>query len=37
MHVDYWKLNKRMVKDAYPLPRPDEAQDRLGELSVFPH
>ena len=33
--VDYRELNKRMVKDAYPLPRPDEAQDRLAGSAVF--
>jgi hypothetical protein len=33
--VDYRELNKRTVKDAYPLPRPDEAQDRLAGSSVF--
>ena len=33
--VDYRELNKRTVKDAYPLPRPDEAQDRLAGSAVF--
>ena len=33
--VDYRELNKRTVKDAYPLPRPDEAQDRLAGAAVF--
>ena len=33
--VDYRELNKRTTKDAYPLPRPDEAQDRLAGSSVF--
>ena len=33
--VDYRELNKRTVKDAYPLPRPDEVQDRLAGSSVF--
>ena len=33
--VDYGELNKRTVKDTYPLPRPDEAQDRLAGLAVF--
>ena len=33
--VDYCELNKRLVKDAYPLPRPDEAQDCLVGSTVF--
>ena len=33
--VDYRELNMRTVKDAYPLPCPDEAQDRLAGSSVF--
>ena len=33
--VDYRELNKRTVKDAYPLPRPDETQDRLAGSAVF--
>ena len=33
--VDYRELNKRTVKDAYPLPLPDEVQDRLSNSSVF--
>ena len=33
--VDYRELNKRTVKDAYPLPRPDEAQDHLSGSSIF--
>ena len=33
--VDYRELNKRTVKDAYPLPRPDEVQDRLMGSTVF--
>ena len=33
--VDYRELNKRTVKDANPLPRPDEVQDRLMGSTVF--
>ena len=33
--VDYQKLNKRTVKDAYPLPHPDEVQDRLAGSVIF--
>ena len=33
--VDYRELNKRTVKDAYPLPRPDEVQDRLMGSTIF--
>ena len=33
--VDYRELDKRAVKDAYPLPRPDEAQDRLMGSTIF--
>lgn len=33
--VDYRELNKRTVKDAYPLPRPDEVQDRLAGSVIF--
>ena len=33
--VNYQELNKGTVKDAYPLLRPEEAQDRLVELAVF--
>ena len=33
--IDYRELNKRTVKDAYPLPRPDEAQDCLAGSAVF--
>ena len=35
MCVDYRELNKRTVKDAYPLPRPDEVQDRLMGFTIF--
>ena len=33
--VDYRALNKNMVKDAYPLPLPDEVQDRLSGCGMF--
>ena len=33
--VDYRALNKQTVKDAYPLPRPDEVQDRLAGCTIF--
>ena len=33
--VDYRTLNKKTMRDAYPLPLPDEVQDRLGRATVF--
>lgn len=33
--VDYRELNKRTAKDAYPLPLPDEIQDRLHGSCVY--
>ena len=33
--VDYRALNKQIIKDAYPLPRPDEIQDRLAGCTIF--
>ena len=33
--IDYRELNKKTVKDAYPLPRPDEVQDRLSGSIIF--
>ena len=33
--VDYRELNKRTVKDAYPLPLPDEIQERLQGDAIF--
>eukprot|EP00731_Ephydatia_muelleri_P038690 Em0863g2a len=33
--IDYRELNKQTVNDAYPLPLPDEVQDRLSGSKVF--
>ena len=33
--IDYRELNKRTTKDSYPLPLPDEVQDRLAGSTVF--
>ena len=33
--VDYRALNKQSVRDSYPLPLPDEIQDRLTNATVF--
>ena len=33
--VDYRELNKRSTKDAYPLPLPDEVQNRLAGTKIF--
>ena len=33
--VDYRSLNKQTAKDSYPLPLPDEVQDRLAHAAVF--
>ena len=33
--IDYRELNKRTVKDAYPLPCPDEVQDHLAGSVIF--
>lgn len=33
--IDYRELNKRTVKNAYHLPRPEEAQDHLARSAVF--
>ena len=30
-----WELNKKTVKDSYPLPLPDEVQDQLAGSAVF--
>ena len=33
--IDYWKLNNITCKDSYPLPRIDDALDRLGGAKFF--
>ena len=33
--MDYRELNKKTTRDAYPLPLPDEVQDRLAKSAVF--
>ena len=33
--VDYRELNKKMTKDAYPLPLPEEVQDCLAGSAIF--
>uniref|UniRef100_A0A5S6R1X8 Peptidase A2 domain-containing protein n=1 Tax=Trichuris muris TaxID=70415 RepID=A0A5S6R1X8_TRIMR len=33
--IDYRELNKRVRKDAYPLPLPDDIFERLGNAAVF--
>ena len=33
--VDYRELNKKTQKDTYPLPLPDEVQDKLANSSIF--
>lgn len=33
--IDYRELNKKSTKDAYPLPLPDEVQNRLAGATVF--
>ena len=35
MCVDYRELNKRSCRDAYPLPLPDDVQDRLAGSTIF--
>ena len=35
MCINYRELNKRTAKDAYPLPLPDEVQDRLSRSTIF--
>ena len=33
--MDYRELNKRTTRNAYPLPLPDEVQDRLAGSTIF--
>jgi len=33
--IDYLGLNKKTQKDAYPLPLPDEVQDKLAGSIIF--
>ena len=33
--IDYWSLNKLTHKDAYPLPLPDQVQDKLSGMEYF--
>ena len=33
--IDYHELNKKTTKDAYPLPLPDEVQDRFSGSTIF--
>ena len=33
--MDYEEVNKSTTKDAYPLPLPDEVQDRLAGSTIF--
>ena len=33
--IDYRELNKKTARDAYPLPLPDEVQDRLSGSTIF--
>ena len=35
IYVDYRKLNKKTIMEAYPLPRPDEVQYRLSGSVMF--
>ena len=35
LYIDYRELNKKTVKDAYPLPLPDEVQDQLSGSTIF--
>ena len=35
MCIDYCELSKKTTKDAYPLPLPDEVQDRLAGSTIF--
>jgi len=33
--IDYRELNKKTQKDTYPLPLPDEVQDKLANSGIF--
>ena len=33
--IDYREVKKKTVKDAYPLPMPEEVQDRLSGSAIF--
>ena len=33
--IDYRELNKKTQKDVYPLPLPDEVQDKLSRSTIF--
>ena len=33
--IDYWWLDKKTIKNEYPLPLPEEMSDRLGGATVF--
>ena len=33
--IDYRELNKKTQKDIYPLPLPDEVQDKLSGSTIF--
>ena len=35
IYIDYRELNKRTITDSYPLPLPDEVQDRLAGSQIF--
>ena len=35
MCIDYRELNKKIRKDSYPLPLPDEIQDQLSGSTIF--
>ncbi|GKA50893.1 putative reverse transcriptase domain-containing protein, partial [Tanacetum coccineum] len=35
MCIDYWELNKRTIKNRYPLPRIDDLSDQLQGSSVY--
>ena len=35
IYIDYLDLNKKSIKDAHPLPLPDEVQDCLAGSTIF--